>query len=535
MRYTQGIKDEIFNIFSGVLFGGVKEDNPKLQEIVKEGKINLSRFRAKFRSNVFQDEYAIFYSLLVDKGYSVFTSVMLLDALRTSRDLVLDSPYVDLNRIIGTGAPGVIPNNDEKFAIVTEIMMESFEALSNNYVSEDDFDTSVMMFEEFYKDTFMLEVTQNMTLIQTEGGYAEKLPGHRSKLWKGRLDAYEYFEEKRKWIESLEDEVYDDSLVLDEEWAKKAIEGDSEEKDEPVFKIPIEEINSVVGMIRRTEMIEFMGPPKGGKTRACVFVTCECIRSGLNVTVWPLEGSSGEWINCIIACLVRMEYNISISSSLVADIRKSRKEKDNDEIEIEHGTDVSKVKKGGIRRLINNIIVKIGSEQSWGRLTFMSDIFYIEDCFERLTTHYKKYNPFDVIVVDSPILATSKKSGENRFDVASKAYKMLKLYVAKVMEKKSLNPAVAVVTGQYKQAEIDYLRKHPDEEPDVTAGAETAESIRTPDEIFGIFSNEAERKAGMIKFFHIATRHGAQFDSFYCAANYGCCYFSSDPSLNDSR
>ena len=73
MVYTLGIEESLMKIFAGVLVGGISDNNPKFNEIALATRTNYSRFISNFPSNIFQDEYAIFYSILAGKHIKLFS------------------------------------------------------------------------------------------------------------------------------------------------------------------------------------------------------------------------------------------------------------------------------------------------------------------------------------------------------------------------------------------------------------------------------------------------------------------------------
>ena len=74
------------------------------------------------------------------------------------------------------------------------------------------------------------------------------------------------------------------------------------------------------------------------------------------------------------------------------------------------------------------------------------------------------------------------------------------------------------------------MRDKPDEDLDVTAGGESAETIRTPDYVLGIFATPEEKRNAKCKFYCVATRHSQSFETFEAHADYGACYFGEDKS-----
>jgi hypothetical protein len=63
------------------------------------------------------------------------------------------------------------------------------------------------------------------------------------------------------------------------------------------------------------------------------------------------------------------------------------------------------------------------------------------------------------------------------------------------------------MSAQFKQHIIEQIRKNPEKEIGTDAGGDSAESIRTPDYVWGVFSTESERAANRQAFYGIASRH----------------------------
>ena len=95
--YPIGISECIRTIFSGILVGGLKQDNPLAKEKISSARICMARFIANFPSNIFQNEYAVMYDIIVNLNAKAFTMNQLNDLIDNNRDLILKSPYVDLS------------------------------------------------------------------------------------------------------------------------------------------------------------------------------------------------------------------------------------------------------------------------------------------------------------------------------------------------------------------------------------------------------------------------------------------------------
>lgn len=525
MRYNEGIKQSLDTIFAGILCGGVEETNPLIKDIVNTAKINLSRFKSDFLDNVFQDEYAILYSVITSGDLTIFTEEQLSAIMDNNKDIILDSPYVDLTRITGVTLDRA-PSEDEKFLLMSSITIELFKTLSNRYVSEDEFNTSCEIYKFWYKEQFMLEVFQNSTLI-IGSGYTEKLPGRRSRTWKGADDANEYYASKKRIIDSLEDNKGYRAEVLNADWFVKYSNNTGNEKQEALFRIPIKEIDSVLRSIRRTEIIEILGGPKCGKTRFANFLAGVAQSAGLNVAIWVIDGNKEEWKATQASLRIRMDTGISIDDKIISEIINDGVKNDHEKVEITRDGEIIQVPKKNIRKLIDAAFLRISVDENFGRVSYIDSTFYLEDYQDILTKHYKEDNPFDVIIIDTPVNVESKRM-LGMTERIKETYVSLKNYLNTKMK----IPACAIITAQVKQTVVDYMRAHPDETMDITSDGDSSETIKTPDEVICLLSTKEERDAGMTMCYHVASKHGRTFKDFYCGFDYATCYLYSRPELN---
>ena len=179
------------------------------------------------------------------------------------------------------------------------------------------------------------------------------------------------------------------------------------------------------------------------------------------------------------------------------------------------------------REIVVAAKLKLATDPKIGTLSFISSTAYVEDFLDILEAHYENENPFDVIVIDQLIDILSK-TGRGKVERISQAYQELKIFISTRMKR----AALAIIPAQLKQDVVDFLRKNPDETLDVTAGGESAETIRTPDIVLGLYSGKEERAAKLMHIYSVASRHSANFPDFRVKTDLKCCYFESDPNLN---
>lgn len=510
MEFDVGVEESVKQIFSAVIVGMIdKEDKPLLESKSQAFRQCLPKFLGNFSYNIFFNEYAFLYTALKSLKVKFFSKSQLETLIDQNKANILSSPLIDISRFT-MNVNDTILTADEKIEVFKSFIFELVDEISNTYVSIEQFDSSCVIYTEAYKDNLMYDTAQCMTMIMSETGYTEKLPHGRNKKWHGRKDANKFYNSKMAIIKSLEEENQIKHKVIDEGWAEEEIEKDEKGDDNALVDFGIPEIDEVVGQLRRGNMVEFMGPAKGGKTTATTFLIERCLEKGLNVAVWPLEGSDEEWLALIQALMVRKLEN----NPLKLDRKKV--------LAREYKSGPEKQSILAVRQILAS------ASSGRGRLSFISGPAMVENFTEVLQYHYDNENAFDVIVMDSPINVQSEM-GKGKVERISDCFMIFKNYINNVMKRKPL----AIVTAQLKQEVVDHLRRNPGETIDVTAGGESAETIRTPDEVIGLFSSKTERAMGQMKIYSVASRHSGNFDDFYIGCELGCGYLFSDPSLNE--
>lgn len=513
VNYTVAIAEAVKSIFGGIMVGELKKDNPNRVEIVKAYRVNSSRFRGYFPSNIFQDEYAILYSIFYDLNIKFVKSDEIRDIINTSRDLVLDSPYVDRNKYTMLSDGRQAMDDD----IVNAIIMDTQELcveLSNMYVSEEEFDSACKMFSFWYRNQVMSQTINTMGMIMSDSGTMVKGKGRREDKKQGIEDTIKYYNSQLKTINELSSESRLRQYKLDSAWYETEMERDDEPDRETMFSLGIPEIDNVLGEFRRGNILGILGPPKGGKTRFSNFIVHRALSLGYNVCVWPIEGQPDEWIANQVACTIADNTH---SESLDPEKRKQFIALDSKMVLQKKYRDDK-----AISSLISEAKLSMATSEKLGRLSFIEDTAYVEDFLDILDNHYNEVNPFDVLVIDSLVNIMSRR-GQGKAERISEAYIELKSYLARRMKV----PALGVMPAQLKQDVVDHLRRNPNDVIDVTAGGESAETIRTPDTTIGLFSSETEKAAMLTHMYSVASRHSQSFKDFTLRSYLGCCYFCS--------
>ena len=505
------------NIFGAILVGGLDRTDPNQIELISRkvevAKVARSKFLADFQFNVFNNNYAVFYEILATLNIKTFNKAQLESVLENNMDLVLDSPYIDKGKYAKT-EDGNIANDDDLFIALKEDILADFDRLCKLEVDLDLFESSCLIYIDWYKSAYMESICQDMSIIMQDMGLEIKLPGRRRRKYQGMNDAMEYYNDNMRIIKSLEDESRIRSTVLDEQWYQDEMLNEDKQDDKALFTIGIKEMDATIGELRRGNMLGIMGPPKGGKTRFTNYLVQRALSLGYNVCVWPLEGTQEEWIAMQISCL--------LATSSFNNLKQGKSE---EMIRIDSKDILQKkyTNSRQIRETIASAKQTLAVSEQYGRLSFIEGTAYVEDMFDVIKSHYENDNPFDVLVIDQLVNVMSKH-GKSKTERISEAYMMTKDFLANKLKR----PALGLMPAQLKQDVVDFLRSHPEETIDVTAGGESAETSRTPDEVIGLFSSKEERDSNMMKIYSVASRHNGSFQDFTARCYLGCCFFLSE-------
>lgn len=511
-----GIQQALDTIFSAVLVGGIDRNNAANKQLlidkVQVAKVCRARLISTFQFNIFCDAYAIFYAILVDLKVNTFSVEQLESIIENNRGLILNSPYVRKD-IYAKTASGNIASDDDIIMAFTADLVEKLNALSYNVVSEDDFSSACTIYIDWYKNVLGEITALNMSAIMTDIGYEEKKPGGRVKKYHGLEDMKAYYNEKMTIIKSLSTDSRVSHTIINSSWLEDTLMNQDKADDKAMFGTGIVEIDSAIRSLRRGQVLGIMGPPKGGKTRFTNYLVQRALSLGYNVCVWPIEGDKDEWLANQTACfLAQSSYeNMKRTGS------KNLLRVDSSDI-----LDKSYVKSAELRKHVSGAETVMATSEKYGRLSFIEGSAYIEDMFDILQSHYDEVNPFDVLVIDQ-LINVQSKTGRPKVERISEAYTNIKTF----LKDKLKVPALGIMPCQLKQDVVDFLRRNPEETIDVTAGAESADTIRQPDHVIGLFSSKEERDNNIMKVYSVASRHNGSFHDFQARCYLECCFFLS--------
>jgi replicative DNA helicase len=358
-------------------------------------------------------------------------------------------------------------------------------------------------FIEVYEKKYTRQVLNVMSAILNSPDPFVDYRGGRRREYQGYKGAAEFYSVEHLRIDALRGAQRTRQFVVGTQWLDEQLDpvykAEREKRMEMLCKLNIPEIDSVWSGLRRTHFIGIIGPPKGGKTTLAAFMVHRLRTEGRRVAVWAMEGSAQEsWIDKLIAARC-YEKGLNITTKDLQDGLTGLSPEDRWRVEA----------------------ARAELTQDEG-LSFIEETGYVEDFLEVIDSHYRAFNRFDALVIDS-LLNLQTRTGRKKSEYLSSAYILLKDYAEHKLE----IPPVVIGTAQFKQEAIKEARNSAEVTFDETSGGESAETIRTPDEVLGIFGTPAQKAVNRTSIHHIATRHTSLFRTFEVRALFGCAQFSS--------
>jgi hypothetical protein len=496
-QYDEGDIEILNRLFSGVFRLSPISD----AELERQRNENLTKFSAQFADNVFQDEYAVFYELIARRRLTTGPWSEMLPVVDENREIILNAQQVNLAQY--DSGNDTDSDSYDAFVAVMNTVYDQICALE--FPGSEGFDSAVHAFVEVHEKKYMRHCLAVMGGILNAVDPYVDWRGGRRREYIGYKGACEFIAVEKGKIDALRTAMRVRQFAVDENWLEEQTDKKRQEEREkrmkPLCDLDIPEIDDVWAGLRRTRFIGIIGPPKGGKTTFAAFMVHRLLKAGMRVAVWAMEGSAQEsWLDKLIAARCYEDFGCQVTARDVSDGNFSRTSNERSAIMISQAT--------------------IAKEN---RLSFIEETGYEEDFIDVIDSHYRAYNKFDAIVIDS-LLNLQTRTGRRKVDYLSSAYILLKDYV----EHKLDPPPVCIATAQFKQEAIKEAHNTVDVSFDETSGGETAETMRTPDEVIGIFGTPQQKAFNRTTLHHIASRHSALFPKTLVRVNFGSALFESD-------
>ena len=133
------VRESLDDIFGSVIVGGMDVNAPWAKDKGQLYNRCLPRFRALFPQNIFENEYALFYTLIVDARFTVFYEADIVAAIDRNKDMILNSPYIDIDSFIFGQVDSQVESqsNEVKLYAFQKAVIELFNELSKRPVDVD--------------------------------------------------------------------------------------------------------------------------------------------------------------------------------------------------------------------------------------------------------------------------------------------------------------------------------------------------------------------------------------------------------------
>lgn len=447
-----------------------------------------------FTSNIFADEYYVFYTLV--KKYPRLNKLdddFLILYMSMHEKEFTKARGINFSRFTG----GQNASQYEEFA---SSCLALFRECLNGNVSDDDFYLALEKFKMEYINTASINLLQEGAVIVSDG---LKRGG---KVLNGFEDMQKYVKIGFSNIDSIINESKQKGIIT-------YGVNDTDDIDEPLKVIcnyGVPSLDEALGGITQGEMISILGISKAGKSRFMTYVIHNALMHGVNVVVWSIENGLKGWEGLIRARHFNYLYNKTDGSE-------------------------------GTRRFITDKMITNGklsgelatreaaswldlkSNTSYGKLTTIDAPFDLDNLIETLDSAVKQGGA-QLVAVDYLQLIGSGTSGYRK----SKAERIGDAY-QKMLRYLHANRIAGLFPAQFKQSSISGLSSSSTAElanmETRDSGGESYEIIKTPDVNIGLVGSIEEIRQGHVTMISIPSRTSAPFDPIPLTVDFGSCTY----------
>ena len=445
-------------------------------------------------TNVFNNEYYVFYILTKDFPRVAPNKDFLQLFLQTNRATFQRSPYINLAEFHN--------GDSDPYVEFVNSVIDSFDMLRKTVIDEQDFFRSIHMHKMEYMNKKSIEILEESTIILAEG------------VSKGRqqLSGYEDMRKNLK-VGFLElDNMMNKSDRKGIVTYNKEDENEEEEQGiQLVTTFGIKELDDALGGIYEGDMVSLLAPAKGGKTRFATFVLHNAlVNHSQNIGVWSVENGYKGWEALIRARHFNWFYNSKITDAsqkrhISADmIRKGELEGELYDMEQASWADLR-------------------FNSAYGRIISIDQDFDADTLKEVLETTINDYG-VKFLCVDYLQLVTGGNPRSSKNERIGEAYKE----VLQLLKKKKV---AGIFPGQLKQSVVgDIQRVNPEELINMElrdSAGESYEVIKTPDVNIALYGTVEDIRNGSMKLLSIPSRNSSPFEPIDLYVDAGSCTFAS--------
>lgn len=472
---------------SGKIFSGIYSKRNE------SGVLNRRRqdMLMTFSTNVFKDEFYVFYNILKNSPKVTYLSErFLMLYMNTHKGTFVSNRNIDLNRFSG------VADSYGEFATSCIEMYKEFE--SSEEISDDDFELALEQYRLEYVNEQSIILMQDAAAIMTDG------LTYNRRVLNGFDDMQKYMKRGLSTLENLNSGANHIGIFtygVDEP-------DDSDEKLGTICKFGIEPLDEATGGgITEGDMISILGVAKGGKSRFMTYIIHQCLIHGINCVVWSIENGIKGWQALLRARHFDYTYNSGTDNENHAFINDN---------EIRKGT-IS----GNKASKELAAWTELRTNKSFGRLTVIDEPFDIDTYIETLDAAVKKGSA-QVVAVDYLQLIGDATGKRNQQERIAEAYQKTLRYL-------KANKIAGLFPAQIKQTSVSGLTSL---SADELASVETRdiagasyEVVKTPDINIALVGSVEDIKMGHLKLVSMPSRNSAPFSPVDLNVDFGASNF----------
>lgn len=472
---------------SGKIFSGIYSKKNEVGVLEQR----MMELLSKFNTNVFKDEYYVFYELVshtIKNDVSSMGEKYIMLYMNTHRGLFLSNRNVDLNKFSG------VADNYGEFVTSCVALYKEFE------------DSDVTTNEAFHRllDEYRMEYINEQSIILMQDSAAIMTDGfnYGRRVLQGFNDMQMYMKRGMSTLENLNSGANHIGIFT---YGVDEPEELNEELD-TICKFGIKPLDDATGGITEGDMISVLGVAKGGKSRFMTYVIHSCLVNGVSCVVWSIENGIKGWQSLIRARHFDYLYNKGDNESH-AFINDN---------EIRKGT-IDGVKKDKE----SSSWIDLRTNKSYGRITVIDEPFDIDTYIETLDTAVKKSGA-KVVAVDYLQLIGDATGKRNQQERIAEAYQKTLRYL-------KANKIAGIFPAQIKQTSVSGLTALNSEE---LASIETRdiagasyEVVKTPDINIALVGSVEDIRMGHLKLVSMPSRNSAPFSPVDLSVDFGASNF----------
>ena len=471
--------------YSGQIFAGIYSKKNE-SGVLNRRKQDLLM---KFNTNVFKDEYYVFYDILKMSNVLTLDERFIVLRLNTYKNQYMVNRNIDLNRFSG------VADNYGEFITSCVALYKEFE--DSPVVNDADFIRALEEYRLEYINEQSIILMQDSAAIMTDG-----LQYGRRKL-SGFGDMQAYMKRGLSELDNLDSGTNHIGIFtygIDDP-------KDTDEQLDTICKFGIGPLDEATGGITQGDMISILGVAKGGKSRFMTYIIHQCLLRGINCVVWSIENGIKGWQSLIRARHFDHLYNSSA---------------ENDSHSFINDNEIRKGNLDGVKKDKESASwVDLKTNKSYGRLTVIDEPFDIDTYIETLDAAVKKGSA-QVVAVDYLQLIGDSTGRMNKNERIAEAYQKTLRYL-------KANKIAGLFPGQIKQSSVSGLTTLNAEElasvETRDIAGESYEVVKTPDINIALVGSVEDIKMGHLKLVSMPSRNSAPFAPVDLSVDFGASNF----------